>query len=179
MEFELLDITELMFDAEFDVVFSNAVLHWVLNHEQLLRRIYNALKPGGFLRVQFGADGNVINFIEVARDAMKLPVYAPCFEGFRWPWYMPTPEEYEQVLSRTEFRNYRVWGENKDRYFSDEHTLISMAEEASMVPFLAVLPEYVKQVFSKEVFERLMAKTKQPDGRCFETFRRLNVYAEK
>jgi trans-aconitate 2-methyltransferase len=179
LEFELLDITELTFDAEFDVVFSNAALHWVSDHEELLRRIYTALKPGGFLRAQFGADGNVSNFNEVVRDVIALPAYAPYFKSFRWPWYMPTPAEYEKVLSRTEFRNYRVWGENRDSYFSEERTLISMVEEAGMVPFLAALPEDVKQIFSKAVFERLIAKTKQPDGRCFETFRRINVYAEK
>ena len=179
MEFELLDINNIAFDAEFDVIFSNAALHWVADHEELLRRFYNALKPGGFLRAQFGADGNVSNFIEVARDVIALPMYAPYFKGFRWPWYMPKPEEYEEVLSRTEFRNYRVWDENRDTYFSEERRLISMVEEAGMVPFLAVLPEDVKQVFSKEVFERLIAKTKQPDGRCFETFRRINAYAEK
>jgi trans-aconitate 2-methyltransferase len=179
MELKLLDMNTMAFDAEFDVVFSNAALHWVLDHEKLLRIIYTALKPGGFLRAQFGAYGNVSNFSEGARDVMKLPAYAPYFKGFRWPWYMPTPEEYEKVLSHTEFRNYRVWSENKDRYFSEERTLISMVEEAGMVPFLAVLPEDVKQVFSKEVFKRLVAKTKQPDGRCFETFRRINVYAEK
>ena len=179
MDFTLLDMNTMAFDAEFDVVFSNAALHWVLDHEKLLTTIYNALKPGGFLRVQFGADGNVSNFITVVRSVMKLPAYAPYFEDVRWPWYMPKPEEYEKVLLRTKFRNYRVWGENKDRYFSEEHTLISMVEEAGLVPFLAVLPEDVKQLFRNAVITRLVAKTKQPDGCFFETFRRLNVYAEK
>jgi trans-aconitate 2-methyltransferase len=179
MTLKLLDITEITFAAEFDVVFSNAALHWVLDHEKLLRMIYNAVKPGGFVRAQFGAAGNIVNLSEVLREVMRLPTYVPYFKTFRWPWYMPTPEEYEKVLSHTEFRNYRVWGENKDRYFSDEESLISMVEEMGLVPFIAVLPEDLKQLFRDTVINKLIAKTKQPDGRCFETFRRINVYAEK
>jgi len=34
MELLLLDINEMAFEDEFYVVFSNAALHWVLDHEQ-------------------------------------------------------------------------------------------------------------------------------------------------
>jgi trans-aconitate 2-methyltransferase len=54
-----------------------------------------------------------------------------------------------------------------------------MVEEMGLVPFIAVLPEDLKQLFRDTVINRLIVKTKQPDGRCFETFRRINVYAEK
>jgi trans-aconitate 2-methyltransferase len=179
MTLKLLDITEMTFDADFDVVFSNAALHWALDHEKLLTKIYRALKPGGFVRAQFGAADNIFNLSEVLREVMRLPMYVPYFKNFRWPWYMPSAEEYEALLSRTDFRTYRVWGENKDRYFSDEESLIRMVEEMGLVPFIAVLPEDLKQLFRDTVINRLIAKTKQPDGRCFETFRRINVYAEK
>ncbi|MFP4662553.1 MAG: class I SAM-dependent methyltransferase [Halanaerobiales bacterium] len=39
----------LEFDNEFDIIFSNAALHWVHDHEKVLKNCYNALKPGGFL----------------------------------------------------------------------------------------------------------------------------------
>ena len=179
MELKLLDITEMAFEAEFDVVFSNAALHWVLDHEKLLKKIYSALKQRGFLRAQFGGAGNVSNFIEVVRGVMELPAYVPYFKDFRWPWYMPKPEEYEALLSRTEFRNYKVWKENKDRYFPDEESMIGMVEEAGLVPFIAVLPEDVKRPFRDAVVERMIEKTKKRDGTYFETFRRINIYAEK
>ncbi len=179
MELKLLDMNAMTFDAEFDVVFSNAALHWVLDHEKLLQTIYNALKPGGLLRAQFGGAGNVSSFIHVIGGVMELPEFVNWFEGFLWPWYMPTPEEYETLLSHTNFRIYRVWSENKDRYFQDAEALISMVEEAGLVPFNAVLPEDLKQFFRDMVIDRLVAETKQPDGRYFETFRRINICAEK
>jgi trans-aconitate 2-methyltransferase len=179
MELKKLDINEMAFEDDFDVVFSNAALHWVLGHEKLLKKIYNALKQRGFLRAQFGGAGNVSNFIEVVRGVMELPAYVPYFKDFRWPWYMPKSEEYEALLSRTEFRNYKVWKENKDRYFPDAESMIGMVEEAGLVPFIAVLPEDVKRPFRDAVVKRMIERTKKRDGTYFETFRRINVYAEK
>lgn len=161
MELKLLDITEMAFEAEFDVVFSNAALHWVLDHEKLLKKIYSALKPRGFLRAQFGGAGNVSNFIEVVRGVMELPAYVPYFKDFLWPWYMPKPEEYEALLSRTEFRNYKVWKENKDRYFTDEESMTGMVEEAGLVPFVAVLPEDVKRPFQGRRCRRIDRENKK------------------
>jgi trans-aconitate methyltransferase len=65
MDLKLRDINEIVFDGEFDIVFSNAALHWLRDHEKLLEKIYHALKPGGFMRVQFGGEGNISTFIEV------------------------------------------------------------------------------------------------------------------
>ena len=125
MELKLLDINEMDFDAEFDVVFSNAALHWVLDHKRLLKNVYNALNPRGFMRVQFATAGNASTFIEVVREVMVLPECVTWFKGFRWPWFIPSPEEYEALLSQTEFRNHKIWVETKDRYFPDEKSTAS------------------------------------------------------
>lgn len=179
MELQLLDISEIEFDADFDIVFSNAALHWVLNHEQLLRNVYSALKPRGLLRVQFASAGNAPTFIEAVKEVMGLPECVTWFKSFRWPWYIPKPEEYEALLSNTEFPDYKVWTEKKNRYFSDEGSMIGWIEEPSIVPFLLVLPEDLKKFFRDNVVARMLERTKQRDGRYSETFMRLNVYAEK
>jgi trans-aconitate 2-methyltransferase len=42
-----------------DVVVSNAVLHWVADHERMWRALAAALRPGGRLEVQCGGEGNI------------------------------------------------------------------------------------------------------------------------
>ena len=71
MEFILLDINKMSFDNEFDVVFSNATLHWIPDHQKLLNNIYSALKSGGFMRIQFAADGNCSNFFHIAGEVTR------------------------------------------------------------------------------------------------------------
>lgn len=53
------DALDLPFENRFDVVFSNAVFHWLADHDRLLKNIRRALTPGGRLVCEFGARGNV------------------------------------------------------------------------------------------------------------------------
>jgi len=179
MEFMLLDINKISFNCEFDVVFSNATLHWILDHEKLLENIYSAMKYGGFMRVQFGADGNCPNFIETSKEVIEFYEFKKYFKNFVWPWYMPKINEYGKLLSKTGFKNYNAWGENIEHYFPDEKTMIGWIEQPSIIPFLAVLPKDLKDLFKGMVVEKMIKRTKQADEKYHEIFSRINVYAEK
>ena len=64
LRFEVLDARQLRFDAEFDAVFSNAVLHWIPESEQVIAGIARALKPGGRFVAEFGGRGNIQRLVE-------------------------------------------------------------------------------------------------------------------
>src|SRR3984957_6298841 len=49
----------LPFDQEFDAVFSNAALHWMSDHDAVLRGVRRALKPGGRFVAECGGQGNI------------------------------------------------------------------------------------------------------------------------
>ncbi|HSY18998.1 MAG TPA: class I SAM-dependent methyltransferase [Candidatus Acidoferrales bacterium] len=51
LKFKASDARKIEFKEKFDVVFSNAALHWVDDHEAFLRGVSAALKPGGRLVV--------------------------------------------------------------------------------------------------------------------------------
>src|SRR5437667_196289 len=56
------ELTQLDLPEPVDAVFSNAVFHWVPDHEALFRRVFAALKPGGRLVAQCGGAGNIERF---------------------------------------------------------------------------------------------------------------------
>ncbi|MEA2368535.1 MAG: trans-aconitate 2-methyltransferase, partial [Thermoleophilaceae bacterium] len=56
------DLMELRLDEPVDAAFSNAVFHWVPDHEQLFERLHDALRPGGRLVAQCGGRGNIAAF---------------------------------------------------------------------------------------------------------------------
>ena len=58
-DFRVCDGLGLPFENEFDVVFSNAVFHWISDHDTLLKNIHKVLKPQGLLVCEFGAAGNI------------------------------------------------------------------------------------------------------------------------
>src|SRR5439155_22503353 len=48
------DLVDIDLHEEVDAVFSNAVFHWIPDHDTLFKRLFAALKPGGQLVVQCG-----------------------------------------------------------------------------------------------------------------------------
>lgn len=179
LRFILMDIDEIAFEDEFDVIYSNATLHWVKDHRLLLRNITRALREGGIVRFNFAADGNCAHFFKVIRKSMEKEEFSRYFSDFSWPWYMPAIDEYAQLVHESELKAAKVWGENADRYFPDTDTMIGWVDQPSLVPFLACVPEPHKAVFREYVVAEMIRETKQTDGRCFENFRRINLLASK
>ena len=59
LDARLMNAEQLPFEHEFDGVFSNAVLHWVRDHDAMLEGVHRALKPGGRFVAEFGGHGNL------------------------------------------------------------------------------------------------------------------------
>ena len=59
----------LVFQSEFDAVFSNAALHWIRDQDAMLAGVKRALKPGGRFVAEMGGHGNIAS-IQVALTAV-------------------------------------------------------------------------------------------------------------
>jgi SAM-dependent methyltransferase len=59
LDASVMDATALSFENEFDAVFTNAVLHWIRDHDAVLTGVHRALKPGGRFVGEFGGHGNI------------------------------------------------------------------------------------------------------------------------
>ena len=179
LHFRRLDINDLDYVDQFDVIFSNAALHWVKDHQRLFRNVHRALRRGGLLRCNFAGEGNCAGFFSVIREAMAQREFQSFFAGFEWPWYMPPVDAYRALAESSGLHDVKVWGENADRHFPDEQALTRWIDQPSLVPFLAHVDDRWKDAFRDFVVGRMIEATQQEDGRCFETFRRINVSAVK
>jgi trans-aconitate methyltransferase len=179
LQFARMDILDADFREEFDVIFSSATLHWVHDHRRLLSVLYRALKPGGVVRLSFAGEGNCSRLVATLQELMAEPAYQTAFSGFVWPWYMPPIESYEPLLREVPFSSARVWGEVADRHFPSVEAMIGWIDQPSLVPFRQYLDAATGERFREEVIARMIGRTREADGRCFETFRRINVLARK
>ncbi|MDE7422169.1 MAG: methyltransferase domain-containing protein [Lachnospiraceae bacterium] len=177
--FTQMDINSIDFHNMFDVVFSNATLHWIKDHKKLLKNTFTALKEGGMLLWDFASDGNCSNFYEVVREKIQNEKYKQYFSGFQWPWYMPTKIDYEKIIIASGFSVYNITEVNRDRYFTNADEMIKWIDQPSIVPFIEVIPNELKSAFRKDVIKAMIEKTLQPNGTCFETFQRIHVTATK
>lgn len=98
IEFQVEDATELHFDGQFDAVFSNAALHWILEPEKVVRGVAKALKPGGRFVAEFGGKRNIERLIgAIARAGEKFGL-EPRLEDRLW--YYPSLAEYAALLEK-------------------------------------------------------------------------------
>ena len=104
MRFMVCDALDLPFEQRFDVVFSNAVFHWIADHDALLRQIRKVLKPNGLLVCEFGANGNIATienaFAEACRDYGHA--YTPRFN-------FPTTKAFSDLLAKNAFIIDRIY----------------------------------------------------------------------
>jgi trans-aconitate methyltransferase len=179
MRVAVCDIRRLDFVGEFDLIFSNATLHWVPDHAAVLARIHRALRPGGILRAQFGADGNVPNFLAGVRRQMAEPPYREALAAFRWPWFFPGLPDYEALLAASPLAEWRAWIEPKAARFPTAEAIVGWIDNPCLIPFVQALPPGLRQPFRDAVVAGMLARTRQPDGSFQEPFRRMNVWARK
>lgn len=93
ISFETFDALDLPWSNRFDVVFSNAVFHWIREPRLLLQNVWKTLKPGGRLICEFGAAGNVGRIRRAMEEAMER-------RGFTYenPFFFPSEQEYRSLL---------------------------------------------------------------------------------
>jgi trans-aconitate methyltransferase len=104
LEFRLADATSFSFPTEFDAVFSNAALHWVLEPEKAIRSIAASLRPGGRFIAEFGGKRNVSRLLRAAEIALDQ-------RGIKYanPWYFPSVGDYSNLLERNGFEVNIAW----------------------------------------------------------------------
>ncbi len=179
LDFIHMDINNLHFSNEFNIIFSNAALHWIKDHNRLLQNSYAALKAGGILIWDFGSNGNCSNFLEVIQKKITEDKYIDFFRDFEMPWFMPSKSHYEELIANIGYSHFTITEVNRDRYFSTSDEMIKWIEQPCIVPFIECIPNTLKSKFCEEVIEEMLDRTQQPDGTYFETFRRLQIYAQK
>jgi len=94
----VMDARALTFTAEFDAVFSNAVLHWIPDADAVLAGVARALRPGGRFVAEFGGHTNVAAIVVALQAA-----FARHGLTFQSPWYYPSPDAYRARLDASGF----------------------------------------------------------------------------
>jgi len=179
LSFELMRMEYLNAENAFDVVFSNAALHWVHDHRRLLASVHRCLRPGGVVRFNFAGAGNCARLEAALRRAAGRAPFADDLRNFAWPWFMPSVEEYVGLVAQVPFRESRIWLEDADHVFASPEEMIGWIDQPCLVPFLAALPERQRMPFRTAVVEDMLGRARRWDGRYVEIFRRINLYAKK
>ena len=120
----LQDLAELRLPDQVDAVFSNAVFHWVLDHDRLFTRLFDALRPGGQIEAQCGGAGNIKTFHDAVSRLADRPPFSSYFEDWQGPWHFASDGEETQRLERIGFSDVNCWLEERPVTPPEPHDFI-------------------------------------------------------
>src|SRR5258706_7610369 len=106
------DIARWEPESPCDVIYSNAALQWLGDHEKLYPRLLGFLRPGGVLAVQVPRNSEEL-CDRIIRQAASDPRWAAKMQGVRDFWNVRPPEAYYDLLA-AQTRRIDLW---ETRYF--------------------------------------------------------------
>jgi trans-aconitate 2-methyltransferase len=178
LSWEVKDARELDYNGEFDIVFSNAVLHWVPDHAPVLRGVKEALKPGGRLLFQMGGAGNAADVVEAMAVLLGREEWGVYFHDFSLPYRFCGPGEYEDWLREAGLAPIRAELVPKDMTHEGPEGLAAWIR-TTWLPFTQRIPEELREDFIAELVGGFIALHPPDDtGLVHVRAIRLEVEAE-
>jgi trans-aconitate methyltransferase len=108
LQFVCMDARSIEVDREFDVIFSNAALHWVDDQPAFLQGAYKALRGGGRLSISCGGYGNAAELITVFQDLQNQQPWQNYLADYQSPTYFYNAKDYLNWLIEAGFEPLRV-----------------------------------------------------------------------
>ncbi len=182
LKFQICDarkINAAIAGAPFNLVFSNAALHWVDDHEKILRGAAAVLKPGGRLVVSCGGKGNAHEVFLALRPEMRLKRRREFFRKMPMPYFFYAPGDYEKWLPKSGFKIHSLQLAPKDAAYTGADGFATWLR-TTWIPYVQRVPENLREEFIAAVTQRYVAKH-PPDaaGKVHVRMVRLEIEAVK
>jgi len=179
LTFLKMDARELTFREQFDVAFSSATLHWIIDHQTVLSGVHDSLDKGGRLLFQMAGKGNAQSIIAVLEELISEEDCKPYFKNFSFPYGFYGPEEYKTWLKDSGFQPVRVELIPKDMTLQGKEGLVGWIRSV-WLPFTERVPPSLRDSFINEIADRyILAYPLDETGAVRIKMVRLEVQAKK
>jgi trans-aconitate methyltransferase len=178
LRFLRMNARDITLRCEFDVVFSNAALHWVVDHRPVLRGIAAALKPGGRVLLQMGGKGNAATMVETIERVAASRAWSRWFDRFAFPYGFHGTKDYDSWLRDAGFEPVRIELIPKDAAH-DPQSLAGWVR-TTWLPWTDRVPAEERETFIGEVVEvYIAAHPLDAQGQTHVPMVRLEVEARR
>src|SRR5580692_3721117 len=179
LKFQVMDARKIKFARQFDVIFSNAALHWVDDHEKILRGAAAVLKSGGRLVVSCGGKGNAQGVFVALRPEMRLKRWREFFREMPTPYFFYAPSDYEKWLPKFGFKIQKIKLAPKDATYEGVNGFATWLR-TTWIPYIQRVPENLREEFIAAVTQRYIVKhPADADGKVHVKMVRLEINAVK
>lgn len=168
------DITTV--GGSWDLIFSNAVFHWLDDHEALIPRIFSLLKPGGQLVAQIPNNTAFPSHTCIVATAGEEP-----FRSALGGWTRTSPllplDDYARLLFDAGAREMTVFEKVYPHPVPDADAIADWTAGTTLIPYMERLPQELHEPFMASYREKL--RRIWPSGPVLFTFRRILLAASR
>ncbi|HEY0270276.1 MAG TPA: class I SAM-dependent methyltransferase [Sphingomonas sp.] len=168
------DGERLAFGPDFDAVFSNAALHWMLDPAAVAAGVHRALKPGGRFVGEMGGEGNIATL----RAALHAELAARRYPSREDPQWYAAPDEFIAIYTAAGFADVEA-------RLIPRPTLLPAGVAGWLRTFRAGfldsfgVPDAEQPDLAAAVERRLEGAFRQPDGTWIADYVRLRFTMRK
>jgi len=171
--FELGDQSQMT--GEWDLIFSNAALHWTENHAELIPKLYGKLAPGGQIAVQIPSNHNHISH-QIYRETASEDMFKFILQGFQRYAPVLAIEDYARIFFNCGAENIVVFEKVYAHVLEDADAVVEWISGTALVPYFERLGKH-RDEFVESIRRKMRAA--MPDSPVFYPFKRTLFSARK
>lgn len=164
--------------GKFDLVYSNAALHWLPDHAMLFPGLIQTVEPGGFMAVQMPRNFTAPSHLLIGETALNGPWRSKVEHLVTAP-PVHEPAFYHDLLMPL-CDDVDIWETEYLQVLEGENPVAEWTKGTALSPLLAALAEPERSAF-ESAYRALVARAYPPeaDGKTLFPFRRLFIVAER
>ncbi|HWW21504.1 MAG TPA: methyltransferase domain-containing protein [Steroidobacteraceae bacterium] len=165
-------------EAAADLIFSNAALHWLGDHEHLFPRLLTSLRAGGVLAVQMPRNFAAPSHTLIA-DTVRAGPWRSQLESLLGPPPVSEPAFYYSVLAPLS-QTLDIWETEYLQVLSGEDPVKEWTKGTALIPYLQRLSPAQHRPFESDYAQRLRtAYPRRADGTTLFPFKRLFILLQR
>jgi trans-aconitate 2-methyltransferase len=184
LRFEKSDIENFAAESEsflaygqFDLIFSNAALHWVENHEEVLRQLTTAVAEGGQIAVQVPANHQHASHLISDEVANESP-FREVLRGYLRDNPLLQPEQYAVLLHKLGYQEQVVRLQVYTHLLASREEVVEWVKGTRLTDYQKRMPEEMYEKYVERYRQCLMSRLE--DTRPFlYTYNRILFWARK
>lgn len=177
--FERSDVSTWQPDVAPDLIFGNAVLQWVPNHEALLPRLLASLSPGGVLALQMPDNLQEPSHRLMREVAAQGPWSSRIGDASRLRAPALSITAYYDLLAHSG-ASVEIWRTEYQHPLNSPAAIVEWLRATGLRPFLDPLSDELRAAFLIEYEARIAAAyPARSDGRSLLAFPRLFIVAQR
>jgi trans-aconitate 2-methyltransferase len=175
LTFEAGNISDFAEEAAFDVIFSNAALHWVPDHPRVLARLTRGLRPGGQLAVQVPANADHPSHA-IADELAREEGFSEYVGNGLTAHAVSAPERYAELLDELGFAEQQVRLQVYGHHLDSTAAVVEWTKGTTLLRFRELLPPEKFDVFVDRYQQRVI-EVLGNQAPYFYTFKRILFWA--